>query len=264
MYRRFFLYFLLLTFSLQIYSQGEINDEDQIFYRDEKSLGLMLTTKGIGLNLSYGKYINAYKKTLYQLDITEIKHPKEIKITFDQPFESSPSFVYGKLNRFFNIRTGIGLQKEIYRKIDKGGVSIRNYFTGGLNIGLEKPVYYIVLEYSSSQNQVQKKRKFNTAPDASNNIERYASFFDGFDELKVTPGAFAKYAFTFEYGKNDDIIHAIEGGGIIDIFPRPIHLMAHNNNDFIFISMYISYRFGKVVDSRFKNKKNKVDRLILQ
>jgi hypothetical protein len=265
MIRRFFSFNILVFISIAVYPQGELADDPELFYKDEKSYAILLNTSGLGFNFTYGKRINAYKKTLYQFDIAEIKHPKEVKLSLVSPsFESSGSFVYGKLNKFFTIRSGLGVQKELYRKVDKDGVSIRRYLSGGLNIGLEKPMYYIVLEYQNPSLPVRVERKFNTEPHASNNIERNASFFKGFDEIKVVPGIFVKYAYMFEYSKYERTLHALEGGAIVDAFPRPVKLMAHNNNDFIFVSLFLSYRFGKVIDSKAKGKKDRIDEMLGQ
>lgn len=255
--------FLCLLFYSHAFTQGEIDEEQKIFYRDEKTIAGFLSTTGIGLNLSYAKRIDGYKKVLYHIDIAEIKHPKELKLSnHTSLFNSGGSYVYGKLNKFFVLRTGIGKQKEMYRKIDKGGVSIRNGISGGLSLGFEKPVYYVMLEYTPSLEPQSVEKKFDPGPHASNQIERNASFFKGFDELKLVPGVYAKYSYMFEYGKMDEIIHAIEGGIIVDLFPRSIKIMAHDNNDFVFVSLYIGYRFGKVVDSRFKTRRNKIDQLL--
>ena len=258
-------FFVLILFIIPIIlrSQGEIDTEQKIFYRNEKTMALLLSTNGFGFDFSYAKRLDGYKKILYQIDIVEIKHPKEVKFSYASSlFQTSSGFVYGKLNKFFDLRIGTGLQKEIYRKIDRGGVSIRKNFTLGADIGFEKPQYYVMVDYISGITEVRTTRKFDVSNHSSNNIERNASFFMGFREIRVTPGAFAKYSFTFEFGKYDEVINAIEGGIVVDAFPRPIKLMAFNNHDFIFVSLYLSYRFGKVIDSRFKTRKNKIDKII--
>jgi hypothetical protein len=75
-----------------------------------------------------------------------------------------------------------------------------------------------------------------------------ASFFKGFNELKVMPGIFAKGGFNFEYSKQDKIIHAIEVGAQINMFIQEIPIMATEKNNAIFFSLFASYRFGVVLD----------------
>ena len=257
----FFYYILFIFIITPVFSQGELNTESEIFFRDEKTLALMLNSNGFGVNMSYAKRLNAFHKTMYQVDMVGIKHPKEIKLN-NPIFQTGGSFVYGKLNKFYVIRTGIGKQKEIYRKIDKGGISIRRYYSCGLNLGFEKPVYYIVQEYLSTSEAIIKVRKFDASQHASNDIIKNASYFKGFNELKLIPGGYIKGSLMFEYGKYDEILHALEGGVAIDVFSRGIEIMARNKPDVFFISLFISYRFGKVVDSRFKSKKNKIDKIV--
>lgn len=252
---------------LQVFSQGELDEQQKIFYRNEKSIGLLLNSNGLGINLSYAKRMNARKKVLYTLDFVGIKHPKEVKISStDLSFETAGSYVYGKLNKFYNLRTGIGLQNEMFRKLDRGGISIRNFYAGGIDLGFKKPIYYLVYDYNNNLDvpaYERRVRKFDTSPHASNIIIKNASFFKGFDEIGVVPGIFGKFGFTFEYSKLDEVIHAIEAGVIIDAFPQKIPIMATEDNNFLFFTMFISYRFGKVVNAQFSNKKTKIDRIIL-
>ena len=138
--------FLLLVFFLIVcypgYSQGEIDSQTKIFYRNERSLAFLLNSNGYGINGRFGKRIDARNKKLYAIDIVGIKHPKEIRTS--NVYFNTRGFVYGKLNTFINIRTALGKQHEMFRKIDRGGIAIRYFYTGGLSIGLLKPIYYIV------------------------------------------------------------------------------------------------------------------------
>jgi len=144
-------YFLVLGLYhlviLSLLAQGELSDQPRIFYRNEKSIGVLLNTNGYGISGRYSKRINARKKTIYELDLIGIKHPKEVKIT--NYYNSNKSYVFGKLNSFFDIRAGYGRQKEMFRKADRGGISIRRFYSIGPSLGLLKPVYYKkLLNYS--------------------------------------------------------------------------------------------------------------------
>lgn len=263
---RVFLFIVVLITANDVFAQGEIDEQDRIFYRNEKSVAPMLNSNGIGANFKYSKRVNARIKIDYSLDIVGIKHPKEVKISSADPtYQTTGSYVYGKLNKFYSIRPGIGMQNEMFRKIDRGGISIRNFYGGGLSLGLKKPIYYHVIEYDNVLNEyIGKIEKFNTSPHASNNILRNASYFKGIDEISLVPGVFVKAGFTFEYSKQDEVLHAFETGVIIDVFPERIPIMAHVQNDFFFFTMFISYRFGKVVDARFKANRNRIDDLLLE
>ena len=75
-----------------------------------------------------------------------------------------------------------------------------------------------------------------------------ASFTKGLNETKIMPGLYAKAGFNFEYSKEDKIIHAIEIGGQINAFPKKIPIMAVSDNKSIFFSLFVSYRFGIILD----------------
>lgn len=233
---------------LSLLAQGELSDQPRIFYRNEKSIGVLLNTNGYGVSGRYSKRINARKKTIYELDLIGIKHPKEVKIT--NYYNSNKSYVFGKLNSFFDIRAGYGRQKEMFRKADRGGISIRRFYSFGPSLGLLKPVYYEVIQSNSSNpnDRYLEQEKFNSSTHQGN-IWGKASFFKGIDEISVVPGAYGRVGLSFEYSRHDITLHALETGFTLDIFPKAIPIMATEKNNFIFFSLFISYRFGKVVDA---------------
>ena len=233
-----------------IQAQGEFSGQSPIFYRNEKSVAFLLNSNGWGLNGRYAKRINARKKTVFDIDFVGFKHPKEVKISNN--YVSNRSFVYGKENSFFNLRVGYGKQKEMFRKIDKGGISIRRFFSFGPTAGFIKPIYYEVFETNPgnpSGEYYLSDEKFNTSIHQGNIYGR-SSFFKGFNEISVIPGIYGRLGLSFEYSRQNIILHALEGGIMIDAFPKKIPIMATENNNFIFVSLFISYRFGKIVDDR--------------
>jgi hypothetical protein len=229
-------------------AQGEIKDQARIFYRNEKSIGISLNSNGIGLSGRYAKRINARKKTIWEIDGANIKHPKEIRIS--NSYYSNRSFVFGKENLFLNLRAGWGKQHEMFRKVDRGGISIRRYFTVGPSIGLLKPIYYEVFKAGGGgiNDYYITQEKFSTSTHQQNIYGR-ASFFKGIDETKITPGIYGRFGLSFEYSKSDITIHAIETGISLDLFPRKMEIMATEHNSFYFLTLFVAYRFGKVVDA---------------
>ena len=53
----------------------------------------------------------------------------------------------------------------------------------------------------------------------------------------------------FEYSRSTNCLHALEAGVVADIYPKKIPIMATEKNDFIFVGMFVSYRFGKIFDA---------------
>ena len=233
-----------------IQAQGEIARQSPIFFRNEQSLALLLNSNGYGINGRYAKRINARRKTIFDIDFVGIKHPKEVRISNN--FISNRSFVYGKQNSFFNLRVGYGKQKELYRKIDKGGISIRRFFSFGPTAGFIKPIYYEVFETNQSNPGSEyylTDKKFNTSIHQTSIYGR-SSFCKGFNEIEVVPGIHGRLGISFEYSRQSITLHALEGGIMLDAFPKKIPIMATEDNSFIFFSLFVSYRFGKIVDDR--------------
>jgi hypothetical protein len=228
-------------------AQGELRQQDRIFYRNEKSIGVSLNSNGFGVSGRYAKRINARKKTLWEIDGCNIKHPKEVRIS--NSYYNNRSFVFGKTNLFINLRGGWGKQKEMFRKVDRGGISIRRYFTVGPNIGFLKPIYYEVFKAGSGIEYFIAEEKFDPAIHYGYIYGR-ASFFKGINETKVMPGIYGRFGLSFEYSKSDITIHAIETGVSLDLFPKEMEIMATEKNNFFFLTLFVSYRFGKVVDAK--------------
>ena len=232
-----------------LFAQGELKSQARIFYRNEKSFGVSLNSNGIGISGRYAKRINARKKTLWEIDGANIKHPKEIKIS--NSYYNNRSFVFGKENLFINLRGGWGKQHEMFRKVDRGGISIRRYFTVGPVIGFLKPIYYEVFKAGGGgvNDYYITEEKFSTSTHQGNIYGR-ASFFKGIDETSIMPGVYGRFGISFEYSKSDITIHAIETGVSLDLFPKEMVIMATEQNNFYFLTLFVAYRFGKVVDDR--------------
>ena len=124
---------------------------------------------------------------------------------------------------------------------------MRRYWSVGPALGVLKPVYYEVADYGDTQFRLE---KFNSATHMQSIFGR-ASFFKGVKEIKVVPGGTVRGGFSFEYSTSDISIHAIETGLSLDIFPKNIEIMATEiqKNDFFFVTLFISYRFGRVIDA---------------
>lgn len=247
-------------------AQGELDEQGKIFYRNERTFGLLLNSNGFGVNYRYGKRVNAFRKTIYDFDFVGIKHPREQKIPTDN--FSLSRIVYGKLNEFYNLRAGIGVEKEMFSKVDRGGISIRRYFSFGTSFGLLKPIYYYIetIEYNQSGIPVSTSiiiDKFTKYQHIQSSIiSRKASFFKGVDEISIIPGLYGKFGMMFEFGKVDEIIHAIDVGFTVDAFIKKAEIMATEDNRQFFLSLYASYRFGRVLDARFNQNRNKIDEIL--
>jgi hypothetical protein len=254
--------------AVSLYSQGELDEQQKVFFRNERSFAIVLNSDGIGGSYRYAKRIDFLNKRIFEIEGGTLKHPKEYR----QPnyYNQAGTFVFGKLNSAFYLRGGIGHQHELFKKADVGGIAIRYFYTVGPVFAIYKPVYYKVLYPSGSVGSnefIIKEEKFNVSIAMPQDIYSRANFTHGLNETKVMPGVFAKGGFNFEYSKEDKIIHAIELGAQINAFPKEIPIMASNDNKSVFFSLFVSYRFGMIIDpldpesnkisNIFKRKKKK-------
>jgi hypothetical protein len=238
---------LLLYSAISAFAQGELDEEQKIFFRNERSFALLLNSDGFGLSYREAKRKDYLNKRLLEIDFGTLKHPKEYK-TNNPYVQGAGTFVFGKLNSVFFLRAGIGHQHEIFNKADLGGIAIRWFYSAGPVLALYKPIYYMVLYPVSLEDFEVKAEKFEVSIHQPSDIYSKASFFKGFDEIKVMPGLFGKGGFNFEYSREDKVIHAIELGAQINAFPKTIPIMASPDNKAIFFSLFVSYRFGVIVD----------------
>ncbi len=235
---------VLGTVSLK--AQGDLNEQQKVFFRNERSFAILLNTDGIGLSYRGAKRIDYLNKRLLEIEAGSLRHPKEYR----QPtmYNQGGTFIFGKLNSAFYLRGGIGHQHEMFKKADLGGIAIRYFYEVGPVLAIYKPVYYRVLYPVSVNEFIVKEEKFDVSIALPQDIYSKAPFTKGLNETKVMPGLFAKGGFNFEYSKEDKVIHAIEFGAQVNAFPKEIPIMASNDNKAIFFSLFVSYRFGMILD----------------
>lgn len=259
--RRAYIVILLMLLSVApMLAQGDIDEQMRVMLRDERSFGGFLNSNGWGLNYRYGYWRNARNQFIIDGDFAYVKHPKEVKTTVSYNY-STYRYVYGKQNLFWELKGTAGWQKELYRKIDRSGISIRLYYAGGLSLGFTKPIYYKVFT-TSSVGEIIYEEYVKFDPGIHQNlIGGRGPFYMGFDELKVYPGIYGKTGFSFEYSQKDAIIHALEAGVSLTAYYKDIPIMATKQNNFIFFTLHVGYRFGRIIDiseaARSKSRKQK-------
>ncbi|HCC70029.1 MAG TPA: hypothetical protein DEQ09_02605 [Bacteroidales bacterium] len=237
----------IVVVSVPVFAQGDIDEQDKVFYRNERTIGLTLNSNGIGISYREGKRLDFLNKRIIDIDFNLIKHPKEIKLS--NPYvQAGGSFVFGKLNELYSLRGSIGHQQEIFKKLDLGGIAIRYFYSGGPSLAFAKPIYYNVLYYTPVSTYQIKQEKFNEDIYDPTYIYNKASFFKGFNEIKVYPGLFIKGGLNFEYSKEDKVIHSIELGTSFEAFTNKLPIMATSDNRALFLTLFVSYRIGIIID----------------
>lgn len=221
---------------------------NNILLRKEMNGAFFLHTNGWGIEYRMGKNRTAFNKLMLEADLAEYKHSKEIK-SINQFYTNTRSYIYGKLNAVYLVRTGIGEQKMLNRKPYSGGVELRLFYFGGLSVAMTKPVYLNVLTYDTTETRmVIVTEKYDPKKHFQEDIYGRASFLKGFNEIKPYPGAYAKLALGIEFNNVNQSTKLLEVGAVLDYFAKPVPIMATKKADQFFLTLYLSLGFGKRYD----------------
>lgn len=220
------------------------NGEDlNVLYRNEATFGIFAHSAG-GLGIAYrrGRQVTVDHKKMFEIEAQNFKHPKEVK-TVSSLGQGAKGYVYGKLNSFLIFRPGIGFENRLYQKSDKKSVEIRYAYFIGATINFAKPIY---LEIRNSQSdQSTSVERYDPEIHNQTNIYGKAPFLTGIEHTTIYPGGYAKFALSFEYSNKYNGVKAIETGVLADIYPQVIPMMAYNENQQVYVQLYIKFMFGK-------------------
>ena len=192
-------------------------DETSIIFSKQNAFGVRLNTDGYGVFFEHGKYKTLTVTNLWWISLDEYKNPKEERIiNSDGVFQVGNPYIYGKINNFYQLKAGIGQQRLIGGKDIKNGVAFSAIYGGGISAGMLKP-YYINAYDSVGTNEDIKYSKetdyiFRALRNTGAVINGSSGFGKGFNEIKFTPGVFARAALRFDYGAYNELLSALEAG----------------------------------------------------
>lgn len=238
--KKVFLTLILLSIlPLATFSQENVYENSHILWNREAYGGLIVHTSSWGLFYRSGKHKTGTRKRIWELEFVGIKSPKEKKIPVN--YDNAKSYIFGKLNYLYFIRFGRGFQKIINHKPFWGGIELRYCASGGLNLGITKPVYLYIVDNLNPDKLLEERYDPSIG---QNYIYGRAPFLTGIDKISFHPGLYGKFGINFEYGSNDKTVKALEIGGVVDGFMKPISIMAYEKSANVFYSLYLSISFG--------------------
>ena len=205
--------------------------------------GIKITTDGYGGFLEKGLAQSVNKSLLFQLEITEKFHPKELK-QFN--LNGAGPYKYGKTNFVYPIKLGMQQQILLGNKGNKNGVSVTANFGGGISLGLLRPY---LLGFDTVINNANEIKYLSYADDSikflnGSNIAG-PGFGRGFNKIKVNPGIYLKAALRLDYGAYNEQVSAIEVGVTTEFYGKKIQQMAKNKEQNFYFGAYVSLLFGK-------------------
>lgn len=213
-------------------------------YDREYTGGIGFHSRGFFINGRYLKYLDGFNKHGLEIDITKLRHPKETH----QNFVSATGvrgFVYGRINSFYALRAGYAREKVIFDKTDQGSISIAWNYSGGLSLGLLKPVYVMV----PGEVDFQRLEADRYNPEEHDVVYGEANYFMGILNTKLQPGIYAKTGFIFDYDLLDKKVTSIEGGFIFDYYVSKVPIFYYQSGEKDmnlpgFYQLYVTFNFG--------------------
>jgi hypothetical protein len=224
-------------------------EEGALIYQKQGAFGIKLNTDGWGAYYEHGKYKTITKTNLWWLEFGERKHPKEERvptITASSGFIIVSSYIYGKQNNFYYLKAGIGQQRMIGGKGNKNGVAVSAIYGGGITAGLLKPYY---LEIQNPNTNVRESIRYTPANENlfldPTIILGKGGLTKGIGETKIVPGAHARAALRFDYGRYNEMLSAIEVGVNAEYYSQKMPILLLNKEKSFFFNAYVAITFGK-------------------
>lgn len=239
-------------------------EEGVIAYKKHTTFGFKLTTDGYGGFMEIGRAQSVTKALLFQLDISERKHPKEEKQT--NVSIPTSSFIYGKINYFYPLKLGVQQQILLGNKTNRNGISVTANYGGGISLAFLR-TYNLEINDKERGNRKLLRYESNdstlvsttTIPPTyqmdsilftdNNSLEELqvsgTGLGKGWNQMKVTPGLYVKGGFRFDYGKYNELLDAIEVGITAEFYSKKVPQLVFSNPQQYFITAYVGIMFGK-------------------
>ena len=243
--------FFVSAFSAQA-QEGIITGKDVVYgeegidvlYSHTAGVNVFAHTQGAGIGFRYGFFLTAKTSRSFGIDLSYFRHAKEEK-TYNPVYIDGLPYVWGKVNSFMLFRVYVESRRELTPKLRKGAVQVDRVFRYGGNLGLEKPVY-LIIGYPEIPYEILVTEKYDPLEHFYNDIYGRSPWINGLDEMKVVLGVNASYGLIFEYGNERAITRSVEVGATIDVFVRPIEIMAEQfvDRQFAFLSLYLKLGIG--------------------
>jgi len=238
----------LIILSANVYAQRRTKTEDsEDSYKTFTSFGLTTNTNSGILggavfrqsSILSSKFAGKNQYRYLAVEIVNVKHAKEL--AQQDYFVSGTRFVYGKRNYLFSLRPEYGREITLFNRHEDEGISVSAIVAAGPSLGLEKP--YMV-QFQGSDGRVVTKSIDANSTDPYANYIGSGSFFQGFGQMKIVPGAHLKTALSFELSAFRDNVTGVEIGFLAEAFSRKTNIMLYADNRSFYTSGYITLYFG--------------------
>ncbi len=222
-------------------------EEGVIAYKKHSVIGFKLVNDGYSAFYEFARAQSIKRSLLFQIDFSERKHQKEQKQS--NPILPTSPFIFGKINYFYPLKLGVQQQILLGNKSNKNGVAVTANFGGGLSLGLLRPYYLEISDSTNSRRAIKydspDSTTFISGSKLYNAAVSSAGFGKGWNEIKITPGAYAKAALRFDYGRFNEVVSAIEVGVTTEFYAKRIPQLVEIKQNNLFTNIYVSVVFGR-------------------
>lgn len=243
LFRSLFLSVCIFIFSGTAFSQ---DSEVELPYEKELGIGINLNTNGGIIGGGMFKYAFHHKKRqyhLFALEIVNVKHAKEIRRASSR---TGNTYIFNKENYLFVIRPQYGREFLLFGKAEEEGVRINGLIAAGPSLGILKP-YTIEYDYTvysgvnGTPSDVLIEPFDPTIHTDEGRILGSGGIFSAFNQSNFVPGVSVKAGLNFELGNSST---GVEVGGLLEIFPRTVNIVARTHNTNLFTSIYVNIYFS--------------------
>jgi hypothetical protein len=246
---------LLLALPLSAQRKGSTftaSDDKNAIHKNEWSIGARLHSNGLSAFYERVWIKSTWKSNILQVNYFQYKDLKEQRqksIYFINGTQKR--FIYGKQNNFFSVNALFGQRKVLADRADVKGVKVSMTYLGGVSLGFLKPYYLefirqtgdgfdtFVEPYTGENDSI-----FLDNSNQSRIVGRGGIQY-GFGEMVPIPGAHGKFGFHFDWGKNQNLVSALELGVQLDIYYRNIPIMITERNRPFIMNVYLAFQLGK-------------------
>jgi hypothetical protein len=241
-YRMFRHFPFLLLFLLVLVSGNILAQNDELAYTEELVYGVNFNTNaglfgGVAFKWARSKGEKQYHG--FGIELVNVKHPKEYR----RPAETGNTFIEYKKNYLFSFRPSYLREWVLFRKAAEEGVHINFIAGGGPSLGILKK-YFVLYRESNDPRSTYFSVPYTEDIEVGR-INGNASFSEGFNQLRISPGVHARAAISFEFGQIKNSVAGLETGFVVEQFSRKQEILAFAENRSFFTSFYLTLYFGK-------------------
>lgn len=241
--------FVFMLAAWPAFAQNDLITQPTLLYRKRIQFGANINSAELGgINFKYQWQKTALRKNGFEVELARLRHPKEERV-YSLIAESPRKYTPGRINMAFFLRTGYGQNVFVTDRQYKNSVSLHYNYSFGVTTALLKPIYIDRSVQVEGQNRTyiatEKYDPVNKHRDPGI-IYGNASFTRGLDELTVRAGGHFKNSLSVEWGQYPEDYYSLEAGFVVDVFGRPLPLMADElaKNKQVFFTLFLGFTFG--------------------